>query len=72
MWYLVYEDYEDFFFGKEPPVKVPKKFKNFEEIEKFAKEHSMELKRLNNSCELYIKSPSEYTARYELHEENSN
>ena len=67
MWYLVYEEYEDFFIGKEAPVKVPKEFKELEDIEKFAKEHSMEIKKSDRYCEIYSKS-KDYLARYEKHE----
>jgi len=36
MWYLVYEDYEDFFIGEKPPVEVPKNFKSLDELLEFA------------------------------------
>ncbi len=65
MWYLVYEDYDDFFFGEKAPLEVPKQFKNLEEIVQFAKEHSLEIIKKDDSViELYMRSP-EYTARYE-------
>ncbi|NPA51832.1 MAG: hypothetical protein GXO22_02955 [Aquificae bacterium] len=65
MWYLVYEDYDDFFFGEKAPLKVPKEFKTLEDIKTFAKENSLELIQKSDSViELYLKTP-EYTARYE-------
>lgn len=66
MWYLVYEDYEDFFIGEKPPIEVPKNFSSLDELLEFAKKHNMEAKCTENVCELYIKSP-EYTARFEFH-----
>ncbi len=66
MWYLVYEDYDDFFFGEKAPIDMPKEFKDLQEILTFAKENSLEIiKKEEAVIELYLKSP-EYMARYEL------
>jgi len=51
----------------EAPVKVPKEFQELEDIEKFAKEHSMEIKKSDKYCEIYSKL-KDYLARYEKHE----